>query len=205
MHTEEYRETEIKFMVSDLAAMQTRLKSAGAILQQPRTHELNLRFDTPAKKLAASFEVLRLRQDNRVHLTFKGPADLHSEVSIRPEIEFEVSSLSSARRFLEALGYQVFITYEKYRTTYVLDQAEIVLDEMPFGNFIEIESNDPEAIRSMANRLGLKWEHRIKLSYLAIFQLLKEKFQVSAENLLFSEFKDKNYSIQKLFQEGLIG
>ena len=192
-------------MVSDLAAMENRLKAAGAVLQQSRTHELNFRFDTPTKKLTAAFQVLRLRQDKKVRLTYKGPADLTSEVSIRPEIEFEISSLPSARRFLEALGYQVIITYEKYRTTYLLDQAEIVLDEMPYGNFIEIESNDPETIRATASRLGLKWEYRIKLSYLAIFNILKEKFQFSANDLLFKELKGQEFSIHQLFQEGLIG
>jgi len=205
MHNDNVHEAEIKFMVSDLAAMAKRLEIAGARLQQSRTHELNLRFDTPTKKLTSAFQVLRLRQDKKVHLTYKGPADLTSEVSVRPEIEFEVESLPSARRFLEALGYQVVITYEKYRTTYLLDQSEIVLDEMPYGNFIEIESPDSETIRVTADRLGLKWENRIKLSYLVIFNMLKEKFQFSADDLLFKELKDQNFSIHQLFQEGLIG
>jgi len=205
MHSIDFQETEIKFLVSDLAAFEKRLKSAGAVLQQSRMHELNLRFDTPQRSLTSTFQVLRLRQDQKVRLTYKGASDPTSEVSIRPEIEFEVSSLPAARLFLEALGYQVVITYEKYRTIYSLGQVEIDLDEMPYGNFIEIEARDQNIIQETARYLGLNWENRIKLSYLAIFNILKEKFQFTANNLLFNEFADQEYSLHGLFQEGLVG
>jgi adenylate cyclase, class 2 len=201
MKNNHFQETEIKFLITDIKEFEKQLNHSGAVRHRARTHEMNYRFDTPDQNLTKNFQVLRLRQDQLVHLTYKGPADPSSEVSIRPEIEFEVSDLASARQFLEALGYQVTITYEKYRTTYHLKDAEIVVDELPYGNFVEIEGKDLPSIKIIASQLGLEWNQRIKLSYLAIFYQLKEKFHLSASNLLFSELEDGSYSLEGSFQE----
>ena len=99
-------------------------------------HEINLRFDTPDGSLTRDRRVLRLRQDAGAVMTYKGPAQAWIEVSSRQEIEFQVSDFGAARRLLEALGYEVSVMYEKYRTTYTLDDLVIVLDEMPFGSFV---------------------------------------------------------------------
>jgi adenylate cyclase class 2 len=205
MKTDNSQETEIKFYVKNLPVIAERLHELGAQLQQPRTHELNLRFDTPDLHLTNSYQVLRLRQDQLVHLTYKGPSDPTSEVSIRTEIEFEVSDSHKAQQFLEALGYQVTISYEKYRTTYLLENAEIVLDELPFGNFIEIEAPVLTEIKSIAEKLGLAWETRIKLSYLALFYQLKAKFKLPVNNLLFIEFIGLTYSMDEIIRDRLSG
>ena len=199
MKNDQFQETEIKFLIDNLSIFEKRVKDIGAVLHQARIYELNLRFDTPDQRLTKKFQVLRLRQDQSVHLTFKGPADPFSEVSVRQEIEFEVSDLASAHQFLEALGYQVTITYEKYRTTYHLGNTEIVLDELPYGDFVEIEGPDIPSIKNIANILKLDWKDRIKLSYLAIFYQLKEKFNLKASNLLFSDLENCKFSLDELF------
>ncbi len=198
MKNNRFQEIEIKFLVPDSIGFSKLLKDVGAVIQQPRTHEINLRFDTPDQRLSKQFQVLRLRQDQSVHLTYKSAADPSSEVSMRQEIEFEVSDLISARRFLEALGYQVIITYEKYRTTYQLGKSEIAVDELPYGNFIEIEGLDSASLKKIAETLKLDWKDRIKSSYLAIFYQLKEKFNLTASNLLFSELKNCKYSLDEI-------
>ena len=53
--------------------------------------------------------------------------------------KFEVSSFDNAKALLEALGYRVSVMYEKYRTTYDWGGCEVTLDEMPYGDFAEIE------------------------------------------------------------------
>ena len=55
-------EQEAKFHVDHLDALAGRLKALGAICTQERTFELNLRFDTADGRLAAAYQVLRLRQ-----------------------------------------------------------------------------------------------------------------------------------------------
>ena len=56
-------EVEIKFYLSDMSSFEKRLRSIGASLVRPRTHELNYRFDTPTMSLTREHRVLRLRQE----------------------------------------------------------------------------------------------------------------------------------------------
>ena len=184
------QEIEVKFYLQDLAAFRQRLLSAGAFLTQPRVKEINLRFDTPQKDLSQKAQVLRLRQDEAAHLTFKGPGALEGGVLSRQEIEFEVSDFAAARRFLEALGYRIFTTYEKIRENFTLAGVQVSLDEMPFGNFTELEGPNPEAIRKLAESLGLAWEHRIAMSYLELFARLKARLALPFDDLTFEAFRD---------------
>ena len=183
------QEIEVKFYLQDLAAFRQRLLSAGAFLTQPRVKEINLRFDTPQKDLSQKAQVLRLRQDEAAHLTFKGPGALEGGVLSRQEIEFEVSDFAAARRFLEALGYRVFTTYEKIRENFTLAGVQVSLDEMPFGNFTELEGPTPEAIRKLAESLGLAWERRIAMSYLELFARLKARLALPFDDLTFEAFQ----------------
>jgi len=182
-------EREVKFYLNHPAALEQRLLAAGARLLEERVHEINLRFDTPQGELTAAQRVLRLRQDRRAHLTYKGPAQPGSEVAAREEIEFEVSDFDAARAFLEALGYQVSVMYEKYRTTYALPQVEVMLDEMPFGWFAEIEGHQAEEIRAAALALELRWEARCTASYMALFERLKRRRNLTLPHLRFADLQ----------------
>ncbi len=181
------QEIEAKFYLGNLAAFENRLLHLGAELISPRVLEINLRFDLPDGSLTAARQVLRLRRDAVTRLTFKGPAQPGEMVSMRREIEFEVSDYQAARQLLEALGYHVSIFYEKYRTTYALNGCEVVLDELPYGLFVEIEAVNAEAIYNAAKRLGLDWDARIADSYLGLFARLKAATGLEAENLAFDE------------------
>jgi adenylate cyclase, class 2 len=182
------QEIEVKFYIQDLLEIRHRLEKLGASLIHPRIFENNLRFDLPDGLLTQTHRVLRLRQDRQFRMTYKGPAQSHQPASIRQEIEFSISDFDAGRRLLEALGYHVSIRYEKYRTEYVYYDSIIALDEMPYGNFIEIEGEDVPAIQLFAVKLGLNWESRCLESYLSIFQRLREKLGLQAENLTFEAF-----------------
>jgi adenylate cyclase class 2 len=181
------QEIEVKFFVRALEAIAGRLEAVGAKLTSPRVLETNLRFDTPDSKLTNQRQVLRLRQDTASILTFKGPADPNADVSMRTEIEFQVSDFQAARHFLEALGYEVAVIYEKYRTTYSLDDLMITLDEMPFGNFIEIEGPDSGSIERAAQALKLNWQARGVASYIGLFYQFRSARGLFARNLTFDE------------------
>ena len=179
-------EQEAKFYIANLPALESKLKALEASLKNPRVFESNLRFDFPDRRLTGKRQVLRQRQDERVRLTFKGPTDPTQEVSARPEIEFEASSFANARALLEALGYEVSVMYEKYRTSYELNGCEVTLDELPYGTFAEIEGPDTTAIHGVANLLGLRWAARSRESYLMLFERLRQG-GLPASNLSFSE------------------
>lgn len=180
------QEQEAKFYIAHLAALAARLQTLGAELKHARVFESNLRFDFPDGSLAARQQVLRLRQDERVRITLKGPLQAGAEVTTRPEIEIEVSSFENAHALLEGLGYRVQVMYEKYRTTYALGGCEVTLDEMPYGNFAEIEGLGAPAIRAVADQLGLAWQARTSDSYLMLFSRLRTA-GLKANNLSFAE------------------
>jgi len=185
--SESDQEIEAKFFVRDLAVIEHRLQQLGAQRTAERVFERNLRFDTKDGALNRDRQALRLRQDANVVMTFKGPARAGESVSMREEIEFQVSDFYAARRFLEALGFTVSIIYEKYRTTYTLGGLEIVLNELPFGSFIEIEGPNAESIQRVAEELNLNWEARSSASYLALFFQLRAARKLSARNITFEE------------------
>ena len=191
-------EQEVKFWLSRPSTLEERLQALGAELVQERTFELNLRFDNSARQLSNAHQVLRLRQDRKAHLTFKGPGDLSRDICAREEREVEVSDLATARDILEALGYQVVVTYEKFRAAYTLGDVEVSLDEMPFGNFSEVEGPDEASIRTTAEKLGLKWETHNNFSYLGIFSTLKETYKLDISDLTFDAFKGKTYDLRKI-------
>ncbi len=193
------QEREAKFYLSDLNALEARLINQGAALVQPRTHEYNLRFDTPDRQLTRASKVLRLRRDHAVHLTYKGPGKKEAGVISRREIEFTAGEFESAQSFLEALGFQVTIIYEKYRATYALVDVQVMLDEMPFGHFAEIEGPNVEAIQSAAARLGLDWEAHLPNGYLAIFEKVCQKLNLQFRDLTFDNFRSVT------LPEGLLG
>lgn len=187
-------EVEAKYYLNDLPGFTARLEAAGARQSKARVHEVNLRYDTPGGSLTASHRVLRLRKDSRARLTYKDAALAGQEVAVRREIEIEVSSFDAAHELLEALGYRVSVAYEKYRTTYHLGEAEVSLDEMPYGNFCEIEAPDAEAIRTASVELGLSWEARCAESYLALFETVIASRGIPARHLTFSELADYTFA-----------
>lgn len=187
---ENNQELEVKFYIRDLPAVLSHLERIGAQLANPRVHEVNLRFDMPGGDLVRESRVLRLRQDTRARLTYKGPGVTFDGATLRQEIEVTVSDFTSAQSLLQALGFEIVWMYEKHRTTYMMEDVEILLDEMPFGDFIELEAADPADIRGTASTLRLDWDARIMQSYTAIFANLRRASQLSFRDLSFTNFKD---------------
>jgi len=186
------QELEIKLLVRDLETIEDRLVALGAKLKQARVLEINLRFDTTQKELSHAYKALRLRKDNQLRLTYKGPSEMREGVRVRQEIEFMVSDFEAARDFLEALGYQVFMIYEKYRTEYDYRGVSISLDELPYGYFVEIEGPDPVSIHKVNQDLDLNWECRISESYLMIFNQISQKAGLTYRDLTFELFQDRD-------------
>ena len=182
------KELEVKFYLPELSGLQARLEALGAQLVQPRVHEINLRYDTPSGELTNGYRVLRLRQDAEARLTYKGPGEVQDGVRSRLELEFTVSNFDTARQVLEALGYVVSVMYEKYRATYNLGGVLVTLDEMPYGNFAEVEGPDGASIRRTAEVLGLDWEQRILDSYIMLFDRLRQRLGLAFRDLSFENF-----------------
>ena len=180
------QETEVKFYVRDLKRVELRRLDLKAQLIQPRVHEVNLRFDFPDGSLRRDFKVLRLRKDADAKLTFKGPSEeREGGVMSRKEIEFTVGSFEDAKQFLELLGYVPVVFYEKFRTTFELKDAHIMLDELPYGTFVEIEGENIQTLAEITHLLGLNWGEMVKAGYHALFDRVADKFKLKSADLSF--------------------
>lgn len=86
--------------------------------------------------------VIRLRHvGDRTLLTFKRRVRNDSDVKEQIEHEAEVSDADSIRSILQELGLEPAIVYEKRRDTWKFRSVEVVLDELAFGSFMEIEGS----------------------------------------------------------------
>jgi len=93
--------------------------------------------------------VLRLRRrGERAILTFKEREPSPSAIKRQREDETEVSDADALAAILEALGYRPTLVYEKRRTTWHLGGVEVVLDELPFGLFLEIEGEESQILEA---------------------------------------------------------
>ncbi len=187
MKNDNLQEVEVKLHSPDLAAVRKALEKAGAVLLKPRVFERNLRYDSADGTLMAAGIVLRLRQDEAVKLTYKADASIADGIVSRFEAEVTVSDFDTMDVILRRLGYRVGLIYEKYRSTYALASAEVVLDELPYGNFTEIEG-DVETIERAVAMLGLGGCRRMTGSYTDIFLGLKERLDLDVEDCTFDEF-----------------
>ncbi len=182
-------ETETKLYVPDLATIAARLEAQGAILEAPRVFERNVRYEDAGETLTPRGIVVRLRQDTRVRLTYKGAPDEGRADGVleRFEAEVTVDDFDRMDRILQQLGYHPAVVYEKYRTTYTLHGAEVVLDELPYGNFVEIEG-PREAIGRVLAALDLARAPRMGTSYLGLFERVKAALGLRMHDLTFANF-----------------
>ena len=192
------QEIEVKFLIFNLPALLENIKRLGAFELRPRMLEVNLRFDTSDRRLSNRAQVLRLRQDDQAILTFKSPGEIVDGVISRTELEVVVSNFQSTRAILEALGFQVFMTYEKYRQNFQLNGLVASVDEMPYGNFIELEGSSPEHVRATAALLGLDWDQRINLSYTALLGLYNQNTGHALRDIRFEAFSGLNVLPEEL-------
>jgi adenylate cyclase class 2 len=86
--------------------------------------------------------VLRVRKtQDKTILTFK--KSVQNEFSIKQKIEHEteIADAGEIVKIIENLGFTPRLVYEKRRKTWHFRAVEIVLDELPFGEFMEIEGS----------------------------------------------------------------
>ncbi|HSH04934.1 MAG TPA: class IV adenylate cyclase [Anaerolineae bacterium] len=193
-------EFEAKFFVGkNLAAVRARLLENGATLHKERVFERNVRYENQWDGLYRKGQLLRLRQDSQAKLTFKGPAkeDITSEVKVREELEVVVSDFDTMDTILRRIGFRPVQVYEKYRETFSFNTIEVVLDEMPYGAFVELEGNET-TIKSSAITLGLDWDTRLITNYLAIMAQVKQAYNLDFDDLTFANFTDWNGDLATL-------
>ena len=100
--------------------------------------------------------VLRLRRIGaRGILTYKQRFASNSDIKHHREDETPVVDPDAMEAILEALGFVPWLVYEKRRETWTLHKTEIVVDELPFGLYMEIEGTEKD-IHDIESKLAIK-------------------------------------------------
>lgn len=86
--------------------------------------------------------VLRVRKiGDKTILTFKESIGNASGVKQQTEYETVVEKAEEIENIIESLGFEKALVYEKRRQTWNFRTVEVVLDELPFGQYMEIEGS----------------------------------------------------------------
>ena len=126
-------------------AIERRLREVGAVKHEVENEENTL---YRGGRLDFGGCALRLRRvDRRAILTFKRRIPTSSPIKHQREEESEVGDADRMDAILQSLGFQPALVYEKRRWRWKLGKAEVVIDELPFGLFMEIEASEKEIAR----------------------------------------------------------
>jgi adenylate cyclase, class 2 len=180
------KEIEIKFLVSDMSALERGVARSGFRCVTPLTHELNTLYDLPGQKLRRKGELLRLRKYGEIwKLTHKARAKV-GRYKTRVELETAVSDGQQMDLILRSLGYHQVFTYEKLRSEWSDGRGHVVLDHTPIGDIAEIEG-PPRWIDAVARNLGVSSASYITKSYAELFFEWKRRTKRKAMNMTFRE------------------
>jgi adenylate cyclase, class 2 len=198
-------EVEVKFFLeNDSPVKEAVLRTGGVSLG--RFFELNIRYDDKNESIKRQKSLLRLRKDQKSRLTFKAPPDIEdARFKILRELEIEVNDFETTQHILNALGFFEVQRYEKYRETFIIGETQLLMDAMPYGDFLEIEGEKGD-IMDLAGKIGMKWEDRILANYLEIFERIKSMLNLAFNDVAFGNFTtisaDSFSSIIRTFQAG---
>ncbi len=105
--------------------------------------EQNLIFGSEHLKAQKSVIRIRITQDQKI-LTFKKFVSSADGIKTHIEHETNISDASEMEQILSGLGIHKKLYYEKKRKTYRLRNALVMIDQLPFGNYLEIEASQQE-------------------------------------------------------------
>jgi len=179
-------ETEIKFLVSDVQALEQKLSALGFTRQTPFTYESNTLYDLPAGDLRRKGEVLRIRRYGGLWKLTHKTRGTDARHKTRHESETAISDGEQMDAILRALGYAPAFVYEKYRSEWTDGTGEVVIDRTPIGDVAEIEGT-PEWIDRIARELDVPAERYITASYAALFREWVSRTGSQARHMTFAE------------------
>jgi adenylate cyclase, class 2 len=177
-------EREIKLRFDSPEVAREAVLSVGATPIKGRRLQDDYLLDTIDHLLQRQRSVLRVRvESGRSFLTFKGPVQ-PSAMKLREELETIVGDGPLLLRILEALGFQVWFRYQKYREEFGLADVIVAVDETPVGTYVEIEGGEG-GIATTTEALGRTPSDYLLDSYRGLFARYCEELRLTPGHMLF--------------------
>jgi len=182
----QHNEVEVKYDVSDsYFEILERIRKLGAIFQGGCV-ETTCRFDTNDKQLEANNIFLRVRRGFKNTITLKEKRKEDVGVKSRLETEFEIEDIEQMEYILSKIGFKYIRKMEKYRMTWLYNNAVITIDELPFGIYLEIEAAE-SVIAHLASILGIAEQFKIVHTYWDILTQINAENNTYLENIVFPD------------------
>ena len=160
-------------------------KSMRALGLKPQPIEFEENTLYRGGNLKPGSRALRLRRvDGRAILTFKRRFPTESSIKHQEENETGLIDADAANAILNALGFESALIYEKRRTLWNVGKAKVVIDELPFGLFMEIEASEKEILR-VEKKIGAGDFEAVKETY----PTLTARFGKKRKGIIEARFK----------------
>jgi len=120
---------------------------------------------------------------NTALVSIKVKTEKKSRFFKRDEYEFEIESnkVKEARIMFGILGYCIEHIFEKKRHRFEpINSCDFVIDELPFGFFVELEGTEKNIEKSIKD-LHLEKKERINGSYLKLWEEYKKENNLTGE------------------------
>jgi adenylate cyclase class 2 len=144
-------EKKYRLRADDIADLTALLKEFGAEFIGEDLEE-NIIYSSDS--LASAGAVVRIRRvGEQTTLTYKRRLGDNSDMKQQMEEETGVTDAESIMKIVAALGLEPRLVYEKIRRKWRFRNVEVVIDRLPFGDYMEIEG-PAMAIREAEMLLG---------------------------------------------------
>lgn len=159
-------EEEVKIQLEHPQLIIEHLRDNGAIFLGA-TLEKTIRVDTCNLDLEEKGIFLRVRSGFNNTITMKEKISEDIITRKRLETEFEIEDIDKMQYIFRKIGLSFFRIMEKYRMKWSYENVSIVVDELPFGIFMEIEA-EKSRIDKIVSDLGLEGVPQIVDTYWAL-------------------------------------
>lgn len=181
----ENKEIEVKFKIENIDDIIEKIKKVGG-WGGDEIFQKTIRLDTPNDDLEKKGIFLRVRKEVADTMTVKIKNKHNDNFFEREEYEIKIEDADKAALMLKAVGFLKERILEKYRREFSFEKSDthVVVDRLPFGNYIEIEGSTTE-IEKMIESLSLDSKKRIINTYWDLWRDFSEKNGRDKENITF--------------------
>lgn len=145
--------------------------------------ERTIRYDSDDLKYSNNGLFIRTKNGIKNVVTLKEiPDDVFNTSLERITTEIEVDDINKIGYILEKIGLTKKFIMEKYRLFFKYDNMDILIDELPFGIYLEIKGEDNE-ISKVTKLLNIEDNALIKTTYWDIYDEIKK--DKKDENIVF--------------------
>ncbi len=175
-------EKQVKYKINNFDYISKRLIEIEAIFIGGFM-EKTIRYDNDDLKYSNNGIFIRTKSGMKNVLTLKEiPTDSSNTSFERITTEIEVDNINKIGYILEKIGLTKKFIMEKYRLFFKYDNVDILIDELPFGIYLEIKGEDNE-INRVTKMLNIDEADLIKMTYWDIYDKIKKDSK--NENIVF--------------------